>query len=96
MKIDRKTIVAFAVVAVILYLLNSKLTPPSADHGNGTWAVYGTNGCGWTRKQLDHMKNNNIPHTYIDCDKEDCKGINAYPTMKSPNGQTITGFKQVQ
>jgi len=96
MKFDKKTILAFAVVAMILYLLNSKLASPSADNGNGTWVVYGTNGCGWTRKQIDYMKNNNIPHKYIECDKEDCKGISAYPTMKSPSGQTITGFKQVQ
>jgi len=96
MKINKRTLIFLAVAVVILYLLNSKLTPQSADHGKGTWAVYGTNGCGWTRKQIDHMKKNNIPHKYIDCDKENCKGISAYPTMKSPNGETITGFKPVQ
>ena len=96
MKLNKKLILFLLTAGVVLYLLNSKLTPESKDHGKGTWTVYGTNGCGWTRKQIEHMKSNNIPHKSIECDKETCNGISAYPTMKSPNGQIITGFKTVQ
>ena len=84
-----------AVALVVLYLLNFRLTTPISS-GDGQWTVYGTNGCGWTRKQLKHMQDNGIPHKFVDCDKEDCGDMNAYPTLKDPSGNVTTGFKQVQ
>lgn len=94
---NRKLVFALVVAAIILYLLNFKLTngtksgPSSSD-----WTVYGTMGCGWTRKQLKHMKDNNISHKFIDCDKEDCGDVNAYPTLKDANGKMTEGFTLVQ
>lgn len=85
----------FAALAV-LYLLNYRLTTPTTTDNSNGWTVYGTKGCGWTRKQLDHMKDNNVPHKFIDCDKEKCEGMDGYPTLKDPNGKISVGFMQVQ
>lgn len=92
--LNTKLIIALVAALVILYLLNFRLTKgkPSSDN----WTVYGTMGCGWTRKQLKHMKSNNISHKFIDCDKEDCGDVNAYPTLKDANGKMTEGFMLVQ
>jgi len=52
-------------------------------------------GCGWTRKQLDHMKKNGKPHRFVDCDTEECSGMDAYPTLVGPNGEKIVGYSEV-
>jgi hypothetical protein len=48
---------AFIILALIniMILLQTKKT--SSGGGKG-WTVYGTMGCGWTRKQLEYMKKN--------------------------------------
>ena len=63
----------------------------------GGWTVYGTMGCGWTRKQLDYMKEKNIPHTFVDCDKDDgsCSGMEAFPTLVDKDGVKTVGYKEV-
>jgi hypothetical protein len=82
------------VFLVVLYLLTKPTSSPSS--GDGNWTVYGTTGCSWTRKQLDHMKSNNIPHAFVDCNKESCEGMSGFPTLKDPSGKITTGFKQVR
>ena len=68
----------------------------SATVSNGEeWTVYGTMGCGWTRKQLDYMKRTGKPFTFIDCDKNGCEGMDAFPTLVSPEGVRHTGYKEV-
>jgi len=52
-------------------------------------------GCGWTRKQLEHFKGKGKPYTFVDCDSEDCKGIEGYPTMVHSSGERVVGFKEV-
>jgi hypothetical protein len=91
-------IIAYGLLAIlILFLLNSVLLKkggdsPKKDSGS-SWTVYGTHGCGWTRKQLEVMKSKQIPHKFIDCDKEDCKGADAFPTLVDPTGNKSVGFK---
>ena len=89
--------IAYGILAIIiLYLLNSILTSsPKKSPGasTGSWTVYGTNGCGWTRKQLAVMDSKKIPHTFVDCDKEDCKGSEAFPTLVDSAGNKSVGFK---
>jgi hypothetical protein len=41
------------------------------------------------------MKKNGKPHTFVDCDKEDCKGMNGYPTLVSPEGEKTVGYSEV-
>lgn len=88
----------FAFIALIIvnaYTLINTGKPPVTQDGKEGWTVYGTMGCGWTRKQLDHMKNVNKPFTFIDCDKENCDGMDAFPTLISPSGEKHVGYKEV-
>jgi|TARA_B110000483_G_scaffold226886_1_gene288085 hypothetical protein len=66
-----------------------------AKSAGGEWTVYGSMGCGWTRKQLEHFKGKGKPYTFVDCDSEDCKGIEGYPTMVHSSGERVVGFKEV-
>ena len=92
-KIKPLHILLLGILAVCIYVaMNSK----KPTNGKGKWTVYGTMGCGWTRKQLDHMKDKDIPHKFVDCDKNDCGNIKAFPTMKDPNGKTITGYSLIK
>jgi hypothetical protein len=52
-------------------------------------------GCGWTRKQLDYMKKAGKPFVFVDCDKNECEGMDAFPTLVSPKGVRHTGYKEV-
>ena len=83
-------LLALAVIYV-LFGTTSKIGA-SADAG---WTVYGTNGCGWTRKQLAHLDKKGISYNYVECDKEDCGGISAFPTMKHSNGEVVVGFREL-
>ena len=84
---------AFIILALIniMILLQTKKT--SSGGGKG-WTVYGTMGCGWTRKQLDYMKKSGRPFTFVDCDKGECAGMTAFPTTVAPSGEKTVGFKE--
>jgi hypothetical protein len=82
-------ILLFVVNVYILF----QMKKPRESMG-GEWIVYGTMGCGWTRKQLEMLKNKSIPFKFVDCDKENCGKIQAFPTLVSPIGDTHTGFKE--
>jgi len=89
--------IAFIVLLVINFMIFMSMNGSAAPgkKSKGDWTVYGTMGCGWTRKQLDHMKSKGISHTFVDCDKGGCDGMDAFPTLKSPQGETTVGFKEV-
>jgi len=44
---------------------------------------------------LEHMKKAGKAHTFVDCDKEECKGMKAFPTLVSPEGEKTVGYKEV-
>mgnify|MGYP003657928271 CR=1 FL=1 len=67
----------------------------NSDTNAKPWTVYGSTGCGWTVKQLEHMENNGISHVFHDCDKIDCGDIKSFPTLKSPDGIVSTGFSSI-
>lgn len=87
--------IAFIVLLIINFMILQGIGSPVKTEKGKDWTVYGTMGCGWTRKQLDHMKSKSIPHTFVDCDKGGCNGMEAFPTLKSPQGETTVGFKEV-
>jgi hypothetical protein len=88
----RQQLIIIALVAIALFILFRQ----SASASNGEqWTVYGTMGCGWTRKQLDYMKKNGKPHRFVDCDKGGCSGMEAFPTLVSPNGEQIVGYSEI-
>ena len=74
---------------------NSTKVKKETDKSTGTWTVYGTTWCGWTTKQLEYLKKKGIEHKFVDCEKGKCDGIDAFPVMDSPNGERITGYKEV-
>jgi hypothetical protein len=83
------------VIIDLMILMRTGATPVEAPGDGGMWTVFGSMGCGWTRKQLDHMKKAGKPHKFVDCDKEDCKKVEAFPTLIAPNGEEHVGFKEV-
>ena len=86
-------------VVIILILLNIVLSPGSSSSspssGSGSWTVYGTKSCGWTRKQLDTMDSKNVSYKFVDCDNGgDCTGMTAFPTLLDPSGNKTVGYKE--
>ena len=84
---------AFIILALINIIILMK-TGQATKVVEG-WTVYGTMGCGWTRKQLEYMKKNGKSHTFVDCDKGGCDGMDAFPTLKHPNGEIIVGYNEI-
>ena len=81
-------------LALVLLALAIFLFRPSST--GGQWKVYGTMGCGWTRKQLDHMKKNGVSYTFVDCSSDNCPEVDAFPTMiHSQSGETVVGYKEI-
>ena len=89
--------IAFIILLIINFMILQGIDSPSpgAGAGAGKWTVYGTMGCGWTRKQLEYMDEKGIPHTFVDCDKETCGDMTAFPTLVGPDGTKSVGFKKV-
>ena len=86
---------AFIILAIIDIIIILMKTGQVTQGAAGDWTVYGTMGCGWTRKQLEHMKKAGKPHTFVDCNKEGCNGMDAFPTLVSPEGEKTVGYKEV-
>jgi hypothetical protein len=59
------------------------------------WTIYGTMGCGWTRKQLDYMKQSGKSFTFVDCDEGECPDVEGFPTMIHSSGERVVGYKEV-
>jgi len=90
MRRQKLVMIIVAAIALLIFLRSA------ASVSNGKqWIVYGTMGCGWTRKQLDYMKKNGKPHRFVDCDKEGCSGMEAFPTLVSPNGEKTVGYSEI-
>jgi len=84
----------FIYIALILSILWAIFSPKTSS-GGGTWNVYGSMDCGWTKKQIDHLKSKNISHIFVDCTKQSCNGINGFPTLvHSQSGEKIVGYTE--
>ena len=89
-------LLALLILIDLLILSQTGKRRVSASVSNGEqWTVYGTMGCGWTRKQLDYMKKAGKPFKFVDCDKEGCSDMEAFPTLVSPNGEQIIGYSEI-
>ena len=84
-------LIILVIVNIMIFMRVGRALPKDGKK----WTVYGTMGCGWTRKQLEYMNKKNIPHTFIDCDKESCAGMDAFPTLVDPNGKQLVGYNEV-
>lgn len=88
--------IAVIILVVLDLMILQSMSDKKKVRGEKDWTVYGTMGCGWTRKQLDYMKSKGVSHTFVDCDKGGaCPGMNAFPTMMHKNGEKVVGFKEV-
>jgi hypothetical protein len=95
-----KVALIIAVVGVLVFLIVKSMsgskpgpTPVAdSDGSGGGWTVYGTQSCGWTKKQLKEMDDKGIPYTYVDCKDEKCEGISGYPTLKNDDGTVKVGY----
>lgn len=93
MKFSRKTILlALVVVALAYYFFVPR---KSASTGGPVWKVYGTMSCGWTRKQLEHMKKKGVAHEFVDCDGGACANMEAFPVVESPDGERKVGYTEM-
>ncbi len=90
---QRSTIVIGIVILLVVFLIYRNRT--KASETGKKWTVYGTMSCGWTRKQLDYMEKNEKPYTFVDCEKDGCDGMNAFPLLKDTNGKTIVGYTEI-
>ncbi len=61
----------------------------------GELTVYGTQSCGWTRKQLDYLKKKGIRYKFVDCDKAGCpEFVQAFPTLNL-DGKISSGYQEI-
>ena len=80
---------AFVILIMVnAYILMKTGESPAiqAAPGEKGWTIFGTMGCGWTRKQLEHMKKVKKPFTFVDCD--------AFPMTVDPEGEKHIGYKE--
>lgn len=82
----------FLIVIVSIWVMNILLrSPRGAIEGNSSaWKVYGSMGCGWTRKQIDELKKNGVPYEFLDCTGDICK--DGMPVNILPDGSKRLGF----
>lgn len=86
--------IALIILAIIDILILMQTGQAPVEEGK-KWTVFGSMGCGWTRKQLDYMKKNGKPHEFVDCDEEGCDDVEAFPTLVSPDGEKTVGYKEI-
>jgi len=90
--------IAFAILILVnayIFMKTGESPAIQAAAGEKGWTIFGTMGCGWTRKQLEHMKKVKKPFTFVDCDKGGCDGVDAFPTIVAPDGEKHVGYKEV-
>ena len=88
-----KMLVAAVLVAIValIYIKSSKNAS-----SNAKFTIYGTEWCGYTTKQRDHLnsKYGSGSHEFVDCDKGGCPSeIKGFPvTVDNTTGQRTDGF----
>lgn len=85
---NKRNLVILAAVVLVFCLYNR----PKKEG----YTVYGTTWCGYTTKQRDYLNNKygRGSHKFVDCDKEDCKGLESFPMTVTKNGTKVTGFNE--
>ena len=91
MRRKQLTKIALAVIAIFILFRMTKSSAPSG----GKWTVYGSKECGWTVKQLKYMRQKGKPYKFVDCEKGGCSGMEAFPTLVSPDGEKIVGYREI-
>ena len=88
MKLDLRYV---AVIVLGIIALNCVLRLRTVDKNNGNpWKVYGSMYCGWTRKQIEELKNKGVDYEFHGCSGNRCK--EGMPENVLPNGTRHVGF----
>ena len=59
----------------------------------GELTVYGTERCGWTKKQRAYLDDKGIPHTFVNCEQAACPTfVTGFPTLVR-DGQILAGYQ---
>ena len=97
MKFTRQRVIlisAVAIAAIVILTQGKRSSRKQSD--DVEYIVYGTDWCGYTVKQLKYLNKKGISHKYVNCEKEQCDGIKAFPQMtRTSDGETIRGYSEV-
>lgn len=88
--------IVVAILVVILLMRRSGKSPKAVVKAGtgGALTIYGSMGCGWTKKQLEHCDKKSIPYKFVDCDSDSCpEFVKGYPTMDKA-GEIIEGYRE--
>ena len=96
MKFTRQRIILLTASVIVVVILSSMQRSSRKQAGDVEYIVYGTDWCGYTVKQLKYLDKKGISHKYVNCEKEQCSGIKAFPQMtRTSDGETIRGYSEV-
>ena len=79
-----------AVIVIAIIVLVTMMNKSSSSN----YTVYGTKGCPWCRKQIEYFEKTGTSFKFVDCNKQSCKGMDAFPTIISPSGEKSVGYKE--
>jgi len=88
-------LVVILIILNVYILLEMGKKSTTVATSNDKWVVYGTMYCGWTRKQLEHMRKSRKNFEFVDCNKNECAGMKGFPTIIHPNGNKTEGYNEV-
>jgi glutaredoxin len=61
----------------------------------GALTVYGTESCGWTKKQLAYLDKKGIAYKFVNCEEQGCPNfVSGFPTLDL-DGKIVTGYKEL-
>ena len=90
----KKFLIGFGLAAVLLFICSPKIKSKPKDKDERI-IVYGTHGCGWTKKQLKNLRDKKVPHVFHDCDTKGCpRFVKGYPTIQKKNGEIVVGYSE--
>lgn len=96
MKFTRQRIILLTASVIVVVILSGMQRSSRKQSGDVEYIVYGTDWCGYTVKQLKYLDKKGISHKYVNCEKEQCSGIKAFPQMtRTSDGETIRGYSEV-
>jgi hypothetical protein len=83
------------VVLVIAFYFRPSLSLYNKPKPAGELTLYGSETCGWCKKQLTELEGLNVK--YVNCKESaaacSALGITAYPTFVLPDGTQLKGFQ---
>ena len=86
--------IAFIIIILLLVIILMKML--SSGSSGYSWTIYGSDGCGWCKKQKEYMNKKGIKYSFINCSSGSCDGITSFPTLKNmETGEVKIGYNEV-